>query len=143
MKTADVYSAVVDLLIDGQRDEWTVADLFSELVCSVFGIEVSEQNVRRAVALLPAACIERRNHRLLVSPRFFVPTPELVAELRRADDGMNVPLLLNDERRTELRRALVLRNNWALHKSLEWAAAGGAVEYGAGYGSMFVRAKSA
>ena len=144
MKTADVYSAVVDLLIDGQRDEWTVAELYRALTWHpAYDLNWGEYHVRRAIALLPAACVTRNGSRLFISPRSFVPTPELVAEVRRADDGMNVPLLLNDERRTELRRALVLRNNWALHKSLEWAAAGGAVEYGAGYGSMFVRAKSA
>lgn len=141
MKTADVYQAVVDTLISTTHTgEWTIAELLSELTFHVFGIDVSEQHVRRAVALLPAQCVERRNHRLFISARHFAPTEELIAAIRRADDGMNIPLMLNGTRRRELRRALVLANDWALHKSIEWARDGGAVEYGAGYGSLFVRA---
>lgn len=145
MKTAEVYAAVVDLLIDRRDDtyhahEWTVAELFSELLHNVLGIEVSEQNVRRAIALLPATCIERRGRRLIISARSFAPTSELVATIRRADDGMHIPLMLNDDRRRQLRRELVLYSDLALHKSLEWARDGGAVEYESGYSSMFVRA---
>lgn len=141
MKTADVYSAVVDLLIDGQRDEWTVAELYRALTWHpAYDLNWGEYHVRRAVALLPAACVTRKGNRLFISPRSFVPTPELVAEVRRADDGMHIPLLLTDERSTELRKALVLRDGLALHSSLEWARRAGAIEYSAGYYGMSVRA---
>ena len=142
MKTATVYSAIVDVLID-QPKAWTVAQLHQELVYRVFGIEVSEQNVRRAVALLPADCIERRHRRLYIRARGFAATRELVALIVREERGLNIPLLLTDDRRRQMRRELVLENNCALHASLRWAADGRFIEYEAGYRDMMVRAFSA
>lgn len=138
LRTAEVYAAVVDLLIEDKR-QWTVSTLTAELAWRTFGLDIGQYHVRRAVSLLPAQCIERRGRRLFISARFFAPTPELVATIRKADEGLHIPLMLNDERRRELRRTLVLQSDWALHKSIEWAANGGQVEYSAGYGSMFVR----
>jgi hypothetical protein len=140
MKTATVYSAIVDVLIE-QPKAWTVAQLHQELVYHVFGIEVSEQDVRRAVALLPTECITRKNRRLSIQARGFVRTLELVSVIERADEGLHIPLMLSERRRHELRHTLVLSNDWALHKSFEWARDGGALEYSSGYGSLFVRVR--
>jgi hypothetical protein len=139
VKTAEVYGAIVDLLITDSH-EWTVKALYEHLVIHTFGIDVAEYTVRRAVAMLPTACITRKGNRIVVEGRYFAPTAELVAVIKSLDDGMHIPLMLNDRRRIELRRSLVLTTDYALHKSLEWARDGGAVEYASGYGSLFVRA---
>jgi hypothetical protein len=139
VRTSEAYNAIVDVLISDTR-EWTIQALYEHLTRYTFGIDIAEYTVRRAVALLPQDCITRIGKRIIVKPRVFVRTPELVQYIEQADEGMHIPLLLNDRRRMELRRAFVLANDYALHCSIQWAADGGALEYTSGYGNLFVRA---
>lgn len=123
-KLDSVYERVLDALADGEP--WTLEPLLWVVNWHAPDLEAmcSMATLRRAVARLPEGCVTTQGRRLVVAARHFARTAEVLGALHGLDNWADdIPVLIERHKPT-LRRALMLADDWALLKSLEWASAG-------------------